>query len=92
MKKLVGLRDFLIKNDIITMGLFPENILFQRINNNNTVVRVVNDMGSAALIPLEYYFSYVAKKRISKRWQRFLQTLLEMYPNDVTKVLIKKIA
>ena len=27
-EKLTGLRDCLIKNDIITMGLFPENIIF----------------------------------------------------------------
>lgn len=74
------------------MGLFPENILFQRIDDSKIIVRIVNDMGSAALIPLEYYFSCVAKKRISKRWQRFLQTLLEMYPNDVMKILIKGIA
>ena len=33
-----------------------------------TAVRIVNDMGSAALIPLEYYFSFVAKKRIKKRY------------------------
>lgn len=91
-EKLSGLRDYLIKNDIITMGLFPENILFQRIDDNKTIVRIVNDMGSAALIPLEYYVSFVAKKRIGKRWQRFLQTLLEMYPNDIMKNLIKSIA
>lgn len=47
---LKELKEKLYKNEIITMVLFPENILFQKIDENTYRVRIVNDMGSAVLI------------------------------------------
>ena len=90
-KMLRSLKNNLVENKIITMGLFPENILFQKVDKDNTVIRVVDDIGSAALIPLEYYFSFLAKKRINKRWARFLETLKQMYPSETMNMLVKKL-
>ena len=64
---LKELKEKLYKNEIITMVLFPENILFQKTDENNYRVRIVNDMGSAVLIPLEYHFKYFAHTKILRR-------------------------
>ena len=77
--KLKQLKADMLNENIITMGLFAENILFQRVSASEFLVRVVNDMGSAALIPLEYYFGFIAKIRIKKRWRRFIEHLLNDY-------------
>lgn len=37
--------------------------------------RLINDMGSAALIPLEYVFDFIAKIRVEKRWRQFLDRI-----------------
>lgn len=68
---LKELKEKLYKNEIITMVLFPENILFQKTDKNNYRVRIVNDMGSAVLIPLEYHFKYFAHTKILRRWKMF---------------------
>lgn len=88
---LKDLKNELYKNEIITMVLFPENILFQKIDAHNYRVRIVNDMGSAVLIPLEYYFDHFAHAKILRRWKMFLNVLETKYGSDLSEKLIEKI-
>lgn len=88
---LKELKEKLYKNEIITMVLFPENILFQKTDENNYRVRIVNDMGSAVLIPLEYYFKYFAHTKILRRWKMFLEVLRNKYASHLSEKLIEEI-
>ena len=89
---LKELKEELYKNEIITMVLFPENILFQKIDENTYRVRIVNDMGSAVLIPLEYYFTHFAHTKIKRRWKMFLDVLRSpKYYTNLSDKLIEKI-
>ena len=81
----------LYKNEIITMVLFPENILFQKTDENTYRVRIVNDMGSAVLIPLEYHFKYFAHTKILRRWKMFLDVLRNKYASHLSEKLIEEI-
>ena len=90
-KACKDIKNKLYDNEILTMGLFPINFLIQYQNDGSIKIRVINDMGSAALIPLEYYFSYFAKKRISKRWNRLISHLEQTYKNSVVQEFIKAI-
>lgn len=85
------LKEKLYKNEIITMVLFPENILFQKTDENNYRVRIVNDMGSAVLIPLEYHFKYFAHTKILRRWKMFLDVLRNKYASHLSEKLIEEI-
>ena len=101
---LLFLKTSLLKNEIITMGLFPENIIFQKtapdmgLFPENIIfqktapdkynIRLVNDMGSGVLIPLEYHFHYFAKAKVERRWQEFLNTLKNNYNSELTTKLI----
>lgn len=88
---LKELKEKLYKNEIITMVLFHENILFQKTNENTYRVRIVNDMGSAVLIPLEYYFTHFAHTKIKRRWLKFLDVLRNNYKSELTDKLIQEI-
>lgn len=88
---LKELKEKLYKNEIITMLLFPENILFQKTDENNYRVRIVNDMGSAVLIPLEYHFKYFAHTKILRRWKMFLEVLRNKYASHLSEKLIEEI-
>lgn len=88
---LKNLKDELYKNEIITMVLFPENILFQKTDENTYRVRIVNDMGSAVLIPLEYHFKYFAHTKILRRWKMFLDVLRNKYASHLSEKLIEEI-
>jgi hypothetical protein len=82
----------LIDKEIITMGLYPENILFQHLSDGTYKVRLVNDMGSKTWIPLEYFSKYFAHRRVVERWKEFLKTIMRKYPSSQAEALIKKIA
>lgn len=94
--ELKNLRKNLLDNRIITMGLFPENIIVQRIDPQKSKLRIVNDMGSSTLIHLDYYFHFFAKKHIEKRWERFTQNLIRhhhdgRFPSPLVLRLAEKI-
>lgn len=88
---LKELKEKLYKNEIITMVLFPENILFQKTDENTYRVRIVNDMGSAVLIPLEYHFKYFAHTKILRRGKMFLEVLRNKYASHLSEKLIEEI-
>lgn len=87
LKLLKTLKRDLFDNEIITLDLFAHNILLQKVNKQTYQIRIVNDMGSAVLIPLEYYFHYFAKAKIQRVWNRFVESLNRKYPS----ILIDKI-
>ena len=91
-KLLKDLKNNLFENEIITMGIFPENIIFQQIDSQTYIVRIVNDMGSGVLIPLEYHFLYFAKAKVARRWEEFITNLKKLYPSGLTNKLISLIA
>ena len=86
------LRRSLFDNEILTMGLFPGNFLIQNNQDGSLKLRLINDMGSASLIPIEYYFSFFAKKRIKKRWVRFTEYLNRKYEAPLVKEFINAIS
>lgn len=88
---LKELKSELYNNEIITMVLFPENIIFQQTAENVYKVRIINDMGSSVLIPLEYYFTYFAHTKILRRWVKFLEVLKTNYNSPLTDKLIDEI-
>lgn len=90
-KLLKDLKNNLFENEIITMGIFPENIISQQIAHQTYKVRIVNDMGSGILIPLEYHFHYFAKAKVARRWEEFLTNLKNLYPSELTNKLISLI-
>jgi len=84
------MKDFkmrLFQERLVTMDLFPENILFQRETVGKTRVMLINDLGSASLIPLEYYLPLFARLRLIRRWRRFVDHLVSSYSSPGARAL-----
>ncbi|MDR1285572.1 MAG: hypothetical protein LBJ88_05180 [Campylobacteraceae bacterium] len=77
--------------EIITMGIFPINILCKKNSENLYSFILINDMGSAALIPIEYYFSFAAHNRVNRKWEKFVKYLAKKYSNSLVQELVKQI-
>jgi len=75
LRETKNLRRILLDNEIITMDLFPVNMLLQKKSDGNVIMRLINDMGSGSLLPLSYYSSWFARKHIIKHWRRFVSDL-----------------
>ncbi len=89
---LLKLKRELADKEIITMGLYPENVLFQQKEDGTYQIRLVNDMGCKTFIPLEYMFHFFARRRVVKRWQEFCETIMRKYPSQLAAELVRKIA
>lgn len=75
----------LFDDKVLTMELFPHNIYLQKVSDEIWRPILINDMGSAALLPIEYYVDYFRKAKIQRRWERFVKRIEDRY--DVKFVL-----
>lgn len=69
----------------------PGNFMVQRYSENDFTIRIIDNIGSSAFIPLPYYFDCVAKFRTKKYWNRFLSELQKDYPAVMTAELKEKL-
>ena len=69
----------------------PGNFMVQRYSETDFTVRIIDNIGSSAFIPLPYYFDCVAKFRTKKYWNRFLSELQSDYPSVMTAELKEKL-
>ena len=70
-EKLQYLHAQLLENEIVSMALEMQNIMFPQIAPGQYDVKLVNDIGSPVAIPLEYYFSFFARQKVERRWRQF---------------------
>ncbi|HON59289.1 MAG TPA: YrbL family protein [Smithella sp.] len=81
-KSLRAFKEYLYKNRIITMDLDPTNILCQK--NDMTIVKffIVDNVYNTEFIPMSNYSKNFARRKITRKWQRFENKLLETYSHN----------
>ena len=91
LRAILEFKQNLLRENIVIMDIFPINILLQRMEDGSLRPMFINDMGSAALIPLEYYIPALNRKRTLRRWQRFVQYIAAQYPSSKVAEFLDKI-
>lgn len=74
----------------ITSDIDPGNLMVQK-NPDGYTIRIIDNIGSPVLIPLEYYINYFAKTKANRYWQRFLKWIQKENPQLITNDLIEKL-
>ncbi len=72
---LSELKNYLLKYAIIPMKLKPKNILYQRAQAGKGKLVIIDNIGNADFIPICNYIHFLARKKIIRRWNRFMATL-----------------
>ncbi|MDO4178968.1 MAG: YrbL family protein [Phascolarctobacterium sp.] len=75
---LETLRERMLDFGIIPMAMYPRNIMVRKLSPDDFELVIIDDIGSAVLIPLEYYFKLVADKRIKRHFKRMIEFLKGM--------------
>jgi len=73
-------------------GIDSKNYLLQKISPNEYRVRIIDNIGTSALIPLAYYFNRFAKKRAEKYWRKFVDDIHSHYKLLFTENFFQKLA
>ena len=85
------LRDFhqeFMRERFAPAGVDPDNFLVQRISATESRVRIIDNIGTSAKFPLEYYVGFLAKKRAQKYWNRLVGDIARDFPHAVSKECI----
>ena len=72
-------------------GVDPDNYLVQKISPTERRVRIIDNIGCSATIPLPYYFDYFTQKRLKKYWQRFVDLIRTDYGNLFSEEFLSKL-
>ena len=72
-------------------GIDPDNYLVQKISPTECRVRIIDNIGTSAAIPIAYYFEMFAKKRAVKYWKKFVADLGKTYHLLFTAEFLSKL-
>ena len=75
---------------IVILGYSMVNIFIQN-NCGQYEARIIDNIGSKDLLPLEYYLSYFARTRLERKWKRFTRRILRDYPDDTRARFVEQI-
>lgn len=77
-------REMLLAQKIVVSDVDPANFMVQRISADRFTFKVVDNIGSPVMVPLAYYFDFVAERRIAKYWNRFIDECKLHYTSFLT--------
>ena len=90
-KLLLDFKKTYFDEKFLLAGVDPDNYLVQRISKTARRVRIIDNIGTAARIPLPYYFDFLAMKRVKKYWQIFVEQMRSDYKNIFSEDFLKKL-
>ena len=70
-----------LKEEIITSDTNPDNFYLQQIAPDKFRIRIIDNIGSPAFIPLAYFVPILAHRHVKKYWRRFLKEIDRKHPN-----------
>lgn len=78
-KILLDFKKIYFAEKVPLAGIDADNYLVQRISPTEYRVRIIDNIGTSAAIPLAYYIDMFAKKRAIKYWRQFVGELSLRY-------------
>jgi hypothetical protein len=82
LKALKALKLYLLKERIIVMTLKTDNIVFQKTNQTQGKLIIIDNIGNSEFFPISDYINFVANKKINRKWNRFENSLLQDYTHN----------
>ena len=82
LKTLYALKQYLLKEGIITLTLAHRNIVCQKNDTGIFRMHVIDNIGNGDFIPLASHINFLARIKIERRWKRFEAKLLKEYPEN----------
>jgi len=85
---LESLKNYLIRENIITMTIKPKNILFQKQQNGTGKIIIIDNIGNSDFFPISSYSRYFGQKKILRKWANFKNLLRKHYADKPAVVTV----
>ena len=80
-----------LRERFFTAGMDPKNFLVQRVSENEAHIRIIDNIGTSAKIPVEYWFDFLALRRAKRAWAEFLKSQQKRHPAFFTPERVAKL-
>ncbi len=74
---LFRLKEYLLSQNILTMTLKSKNIVYQKRENGSRCLVIVDNIGYSDLIPLCAYVPFFGRRKILRKWDKFMADYLD---------------
>jgi hypothetical protein len=78
-KSLLSLYQYQLQNNVITMSLKPNNLLFQLSENGQGMMFIIDNLGNAEQFPVSTYSRFFGSRKIQRKWRKFKMVLNKQY-------------
>ncbi|WP_347253217.1 PhoP regulatory network protein YrbL [Leminorella grimontii] len=85
---LKALKEYLFRNQIVTMTIKPQNILLRKEATGKGRLTIVDNIGEGTLIPLATLSQFFYEKKMERVWKRFIEKLIESGQSKKLEILI----
>ncbi len=82
LNSLNSLKKYLLEHWIVTSRLAHRNVLCQRDKSGISQLFVVDNIGNAEFIPICNHSAWLARRKISRKWKRFEDSLIKYFPDN----------
>ncbi len=64
---------------ILVRTILTENILYKKINDDEGRLVIIDNIGNTDLLPICDFSKFFARRKITRKWQRFERSMLKKY-------------
>ena len=90
---LLNFKRQFINEKFAAAGMDPDNFLVQRTSPTERLVRIIDNVGTSARVPILYYSDFLMARRAKKYWRRFVREIQlehgEIIIADIAKHLLE---
>ncbi len=90
-KVLQSFKKLYFQQNIVTSDIDPGNMVLQKTSPTSFTIKIVDNIGSPVLIPLEYISNYFLRRKTQRYYARFLRNLSRKFPEIFTPDFINDI-
>ena len=88
---LLKFKEDFLRECIVTVDRNTANFMVQETSKGVYQVRIVDNIGTPVLIPLVYYFRFVAEWKSRRMWNVWVDDMSKNFPNVVPPSLVEKL-
>ena len=86
-KVLLDFKHDFIGQKFAAAGMDPDNFLVQRTAPTARRIRIIDNIGTSARVPLLYYSDFLMARRAKKYWKRFVREIQLEHGNIITAAI-----
>ena len=80
-----------IEQKFVAAGMDPDNFMVQRLSPTERRMKIIDNIGTSARVPLLYYSDFLMARRAKKYWRRFVREIQLDHGNVITGDIAKRL-